>query len=183
MPQPPRDLQIEVISGKAAQIEFQPPENGKVSGYRLLVSPLSELDETLNQQFNISANAEQYTIRDLVPGGHYEIQLYSILNGKLSTEFLATNFTTKPNVPGRFIVWYRNETTLLTLLQPPYPSGIFDHYKVRIEPGDSFQSEIQVSLRHLTSVLQRLAVQITDLPISKLINKFANFDFSFSVFR
>lgn len=146
MPGPPRDLQIEVISGKAAQIEFQPPENGKVSGYRLLVSPLSELDETLNQQFNISVNAEQpYTIRDLVPGGHYEIQLYSILNGKLSTEFLATNFTTKPNVPGRFIVWYRNETTLLTLLQPPYPSGIFDHYKVRIEPADSFQSEILVS--------------------------------------
>lgn len=110
-------------------MEWQPPDS-KVSGYRLIVSPLSELDETLHQQFNISTNVDlPYTIRDLVPGGHYEIQLYSIYNGKLSTEFLMANFTTKPNVPGRFIVWYRNETTLLTLLQPPYPSGIFDHYK------------------------------------------------------
>lgn len=91
-----------MISGKIAHLEWLPPEFGKVTGYRLLVSPLSELDETLNQQFNISANVEMpYTIRDLVPGGHYEIQLYSILNGKLSTEFLAANFTTKPNVPGK----------------------------------------------------------------------------------
>ena len=93
-----------MISGKIAHIEWQPPELGKVTGYRLLVSPLSELDETLNQQFNISSNAINlpYTIRDLVPGGHYAVELYSILNGKLSTEFLSANFTTTPNIPGKF---------------------------------------------------------------------------------
>lgn len=36
-----------------------------------------------------------------------------------------------PNAPGRFIVWFRNETTLLVLWQPPYPSGVFDKYKVK----------------------------------------------------
>ena len=30
----------------------------------------------------------------------------------------------------RFIVWFRNETTLLVLWQPPYPSGFYTDYKV-----------------------------------------------------
>ena len=37
---------------------------------------------------------------------------------------------TGPNTPGRFIVWFRNETTLLVLWQPPYPAGIYSNYKV-----------------------------------------------------
>lgn len=36
-----------------------------------------------------------------------------------------------PNTPGKFIVWFRNETTLLVLWQPPYPPGAYTHYKVR----------------------------------------------------
>jgi len=50
----------------------------------------------------------------------------------------------EPNTPGRFIVWYRNETTLLVLWQPPYPAGIFTHYKVQIEPQDAIESVIDV---------------------------------------
>ncbi|OQR68840.1 tyrosine-protein phosphatase 10D-like, partial [Tropilaelaps mercedesae] len=49
-----------------------------------------------------------------------------------------------PNAPGRFIVWFRNETTLLVLWQPPYPSGVFDKYKVSIYPADSPQSVLFV---------------------------------------
>lgn len=37
----------------------------------------------------------------------------------------------EPNTPGKFIVWFRNETTLLVLWQPPYPPGFYTHYKVR----------------------------------------------------
>lgn len=37
----------------------------------------------------------------------------------------------EPNTPGKFIVWFRNETTLLVLWQPPYPPGAYTHYKVR----------------------------------------------------
>lgn len=36
----------------------------------------------------------------------------------------------EPNTPGKFIVWFRNETTLLVLWQPPYPPGAYTHYKV-----------------------------------------------------
>jgi hypothetical protein len=45
--------------------------------------------------------------------------------------YISTNFTTTPNTPGRFIVWFRNETTLLVLWQPPYPAGFYTDYKER----------------------------------------------------
>ncbi len=51
-----------------------------------------------------------------------------------------------PNTPGRFIVWFRNETTLLVLWQPPYPAGIYSNYKVR-------QAKILRNLRRFISCL------------------------------
>lgn len=51
---------------------------------------------------------------------------------------------TEPNTPGKFIVWFRNETTLLVLWQPPYPAGIYTHYKVSIEPPDALESVLYV---------------------------------------
>lgn len=41
-------------------------------------------------------------------------------------------------------MWFRNETTLLVLWQPPYPSGAYTHYKVSIEPADARDSELYV---------------------------------------
>ncbi len=58
-------------------------------------------------------------------------QLYTVYENKESAAYISTNFTTKPNTPGRFIVWFRNETTLLVLWQPPYPAGVYTDYKVR----------------------------------------------------
>ena len=51
---------------------------------------------------------------------------------KESAAYISTNFTTQPNTPGRFIVWFRNETTLLVLWQPPYPAGVYSEYKVSL---------------------------------------------------
>ena len=45
---------------------------------------------------------------------------------------ISTNFTTKPNSPGKMIIWFRNETSLLVLWQPPYPEGVYTDYKVSI---------------------------------------------------
>ena len=39
--------------------------------------------------------------------------------------------------PGRSIVWFRNETTLLVLWQPPHPAGVYIDYKVSIDPPDA----------------------------------------------
>lgn len=50
----------------------------------------------------------------------------------------------EPNTPGKFIVWFRNETTLLVLWQPPYPAGIYTHYKVSIDPMDAVDSTLYV---------------------------------------
>jgi cadherin 5 type 2 (VE-cadherin) len=52
--------------------------------------------------------------------------------------------STEPNTPGKFIVWFRNETTLLVLWQPPYPAGIYTHYKVSIDPMDALDSTLYV---------------------------------------
>lgn len=41
-------------------------------------------------------------------------------------------FNIEPSTPGKFIVWFRNETTLLVLWQPSYPASVFTHYKVCI---------------------------------------------------
>lgn len=41
------------------------------------------------------------------------------------------------NRPGKFIVWFRNETTLLVLWQPPISTTIFTHYRVTIDPQDA----------------------------------------------
>lgn len=50
----------------------------------------------------------------------------------------------EPNTPGKFIVWFRNETTLLVLWQPPYPAGLYTHYKVSIDPADAIESVLYV---------------------------------------
>merc|ERR1719336_1403281 len=81
------------------------------------------------------------TLRDLTPGATYEIQLFTVYQNKESQAYISTNFTTKPNTPGRFIVWFRNETTLLVLWQPPFPAGFYTDYKVSIDPRDAVVSE------------------------------------------
>lgn len=53
-------------------------------------------------------------------------------------------FVLEPNTPGKFIVWFRNETTLLVLWQPPYPAAIYTHYKVSIDPPDAIDSVLYV---------------------------------------
>lgn len=53
-----------------------------------------------------------------------------------------------PNTPGKFIVWFRNETTLLVLWQPPYPPGAYTHYKVRrLSDGSLAQSTRRATRR------------------------------------
>ena len=140
-PDPPTQLNIDVQSSKVAVVRWDPPNSGSFSGFKLKVIPLSEPGKAIK---NIQTRDQKSTLKDLTPGATYEIQLYSVYEQKESTAYISTNFTTKPNTPGRFIVWFRNETTLLVLWQPPYPAGYYTDYKVSIKPEDSVQSELYV---------------------------------------
>lgn len=126
------------------ELEWLPPLNGGVSGYKVTIIPLSEQDDSGVRSVEVGGDELPFTLRDLTPGATYEVQLQSQFHEKPSNVFLSANFTTKPNTPGRFIVWFRNETTLLVLWQPPYPAGIFDQYRVSIVPEDAVQSILHV---------------------------------------
>lgn len=143
-PGPIRDLSVKVVSGKKAEIEWSPPADGQVDGYLLLIAPVSEHDfHTITLEISVH-DPLPISIHNLTAGATYEVKVYSRFMGRESSIFISANFTTKPNTPGRFIVWYRNETTMLVLWQPPYPAGIFDQYKVSIYPKDAVQSVLFV---------------------------------------
>lgn len=143
MPSSVRDLTANVLSGKKVDIRWNPPINGQVDGYQVAVLAISEHDFR-PYQVNVSlSDSMPVSIRNLTAGGTYEVKVYSTFHGQLSAPTSET-FTTKPNTLGRFIVWFRNETTLFVLWQPPYPSGIFDQYKVSIFPQDAQQSVLFV---------------------------------------
>jgi len=143
-PDPPSNLSIEVESGKLANLRWSPPSTGGYSGFKLKVIPLSEPTKSV-RNIVIRENASPFQLKDLSPGGAYGIQLFTVYENKESTIYISTNFTTIPNTPGRFIVWFRNETTLLVLWQPPYPPGIYTDYKVSIDPPDAEVSETYVA--------------------------------------
>lgn len=142
-PDPPTNLTVHVWGGKTAQIDWTPPQVGGYSGYKMKVISLSESSQTKTITLPQSSPVP-YTLKDLTPGGSYQIQLFTIYDNKESVAYISKNFTTKPSTPGKFIVWFRNETTLLVLWQPSYPASIFSHYKVSIDPPDANESVLFV---------------------------------------
>jgi len=140
-PDPPTNLAITAQTGEKALVTWSPPSIGEHSGFKLKLIPLSEPGATIR---NLVIRETKNTLRDLSPGATYELQLYTVFENKESQAHLSTNFTTKPNAPGRFIVWFRNETTLLVLWQPPFPSGHYTDYKASIWPEDAVLSETYV---------------------------------------
>ncbi|XP_015183545.1 PREDICTED: tyrosine-protein phosphatase 10D isoform X2 [Polistes dominula] len=142
VPDPPSNLTVSVRNGKTAIVYWSPPAQGNYSGFRLRVQSFSDTGNPRTSV--IPADAVPYTLRDLTPGATYSLQLFTVLDTKESVAYTSRNFTTKPNTPGKFIVWFRNETTLLVLWQPPYPAGIYTHYKVSIDPKDAIESVLYV---------------------------------------
>merc|ERR1719412_2740794 len=140
-PDPPREMNISVQTGEKAVVSWEPPLVGQHSGFKLKVIPLSEPLATTRALVILDTKS---VLRDLSAGATYEIQLYTVYENKESQAYISTNFTSKPNTPGRFIVWFRNETTLLVLWQPPYPAGFYTDYKVSIKPEDALYSETLV---------------------------------------
>ncbi|XP_058789130.1 tyrosine-protein phosphatase 10D isoform X3 [Phymastichus coffea] len=141
-PDPPSNLTVSVKSGKSAVVHWEPPRHGNYSGFRLRVQSFNDASNPWTSV--IPADAAPYTLRDLTPGATYSLQLFTVLDTKESAAYTSRNFTTKPNTPGKFIVWFRNETTLLVLWQPPYPAEIYTYYKVSIDPQDAAESVLYI---------------------------------------
>ncbi|KMZ08219.1 tyrosine-protein phosphatase 10D isoform X2 [Drosophila simulans] len=142
-PDPPANLSVQLRSSKSAFITWRPPGSGRYSGFRIRVLGLTDLP--FERSYSLEGNETlQLSAKELTPGGSYQVQAYSVYQGKESVAYTSRNFTTKPNTPGKFIVWFRNETTLLVLWQPPFPAGIYTHYRVSITPDDAIQSVLYV---------------------------------------
>lgn len=139
-PDPPTNLSVQVYGGKVANVSWSPPALGKYSRFKVKV--LNLLDA--NKSVTVEESGFHYALQNLTPGASYQVQLFTVYDDKESVAYTSRNFTTKPNTPGKFIVWFRNETTLLVLWQPPYPAGLFTHYKVSIEPADALESVLYV---------------------------------------
>ncbi|XP_075972305.1 protein tyrosine phosphatase 10D [Anticarsia gemmatalis] len=144
-PEPPTNLTVTLGRNKQATISWSPPTHGEYSGFRFKVIPLTERAEGGARNITIEGSGNwTYQLRDLSPGATYQLHAFTLLHDKESAAYASRNFTTKPNTPGKFIVWFRNETTLLVLWQPPYPPGAYTHYKVSIVPPDARDSELYV---------------------------------------
>ncbi|XP_039746101.1 tyrosine-protein phosphatase 10D-like isoform X2 [Pararge aegeria] len=144
-PEPPSNLTVTLGRNKQATILWAPPAHGDYTGFRFKVIPLSERAEGGARNVSLEgAGNWSHVLRDLSPGATYQLHAFTLLRDKESAAYASFNFTTKPNTPGKFIVWFRNETTLLVLWQPPYPPGAYTHYKVSIEPRDARDSELYV---------------------------------------
>ncbi|CAF4853022.1 unnamed protein product [Pieris macdunnoughi] len=146
-PEPPRNLTVTLGRNKQAAISWAPPLHGDFTAFRLRVVALA--GETGARNLSVQVDAPDngtwsHVLRDLSPGATYQLHAFTLLHDKESAAYASFNFTTKPNTPGKFIVWFRNETTLLVLWQPPYPPGAYTHYKVSIEPRDARDSELYV---------------------------------------
>ncbi|CAH0561415.1 unnamed protein product [Brassicogethes aeneus] len=145
VPDPPSNLSISVRSGKTAVISWSPPSQGSFTSFKLKINPLINLIDSKPQTLAIeNVETSSYILKDLIPGATYQVQAFSVFENKESAAYTSRNFTTKPNTPGKFIVWFRNETTLLVLWQPPYPAAIYTHYKVSIDPADANDSILYV---------------------------------------
>ena len=132
-------LTVDIQSETQARLQWRPPSLGK---YSLLLVPLSEPSKPVRSIFIKETTS---ILTDLTPGATYEIQVYSVFEGKASQAYISTNFTTKPKPPSKAIVWFRNETTLLVQWQPPIPAGFYTDYKVSIQPEDALYSETLVT--------------------------------------
>ncbi|XP_048517675.1 tyrosine-protein phosphatase 10D isoform X2 [Dendroctonus ponderosae] len=155
VPDPPSGLSVFVKGGKQAFFSWSPPSQGSYTSFKLKINALVHIParkpfELLRLGWDGKAitidniDNTQYAQKDLVPGATYQVQAFTVFENKESAAYTSRNFTTKPNTPGKFIVWFRNETTLLVLWQPPYPAAIYTHYKVSIDPPDANDSILYV---------------------------------------
>jgi cadherin 5 type 2 (VE-cadherin) len=93
-PDPPSNLSVSARpGGKNAVVSWGPPFKGNYTSFKLKVLGLSDTYST-NRSIPIEDNQFQYQLRDLTPGATYQIQAYTVFDGKESVAYTSRNFTT-----------------------------------------------------------------------------------------
>lgn len=92
-PDPPSNLSVSVKSGKIALITWSPPSQGNFTSFKLKILGLSDY-QYANKTILIDDDSFQYQMKDLTPGATYQIQAYTIFDGKESVAYTSRNFTT-----------------------------------------------------------------------------------------
>ncbi|XP_072759919.1 tyrosine-protein phosphatase 10D-like [Anoplolepis gracilipes] len=141
-PDPPSNLTVSVPNGKTAIVYWSPPAQGNYSGFELRMLSFSD---NRYLKIRVPIDSVSYTLGDLTPGATYSLHLFTVLDAKKSVAYTSKNFTTKPNTPRNFYVWFRTETTLK--MKWYSPTGIYTHYKVNIDPPDAVESVLYVETK------------------------------------
>lgn len=92
-PDPPSNLSVTVRSGKMATITWSPPTQGNYTSFKLKILGLSDYSYA-NKTITIDDDSFQHQMKDLTPGATYQIQAYTIFDGKESVAYTSRNFTT-----------------------------------------------------------------------------------------
>lgn len=100
-PDPPDNLSVQLRSSKSAFITWKPPSTGKYSGFKIKVLGLTEpAHSEYNRSFMLAGNDTlQLSAKELTPGGTYQVQAYTIYQGKESVAYTSRNFTTSKSRP------------------------------------------------------------------------------------
>lgn len=82
-------------SGKIALISWSPPLQGNFSSFKLRILSLSDQQNSyMNRTISITDDSFQHQLKDLTPGVTYQIQAYTLFDGKESVAYTSRNFTT-----------------------------------------------------------------------------------------
>ena len=93
-PDPPSNLSVQVRSGKNAIISWSPPTQGNFTAFKIKVLGLSEASSSYNRTFLVNDNTFQHSAKELTPGATYQVQAYTVYDGKESVAYTSRNFTT-----------------------------------------------------------------------------------------
>lgn len=97
-PDPPSNFIVTPRNGKTAIVSWSPPAHGNYTGFRLRVQGFGIVDSAPRPGI-IPADVTTYTLRDLVPGATYSLQLFTVLDGNESVAYTSNNVTTGKHKP------------------------------------------------------------------------------------
>lgn len=81
-------------SSKNAIIQWSPPTQGNYTAFKIKVLGLSEASSSYNRVFHVNDSTFQHSAKELTPGATYQVQAYTIYDGKESVAYTSRNFTT-----------------------------------------------------------------------------------------